>query len=197
MAQAKRPAASYADVVSAPPDRVAELIGGDLSLMPRPAGPAVGAASDLNGALYGPFRLGRGGPGGWVILVEPELRLGEDVLVPDLAGWRRERLGDDPGQSYARVVPDWICEVLSPSTHRHDRVRKMPAYATAGVAHVWLVDPVVRTVEAYRLESGRWVLLGTWSDQDVAPIPPFEAVALELAQLWTLSPPKADEPATG
>jgi len=191
MVQAKKPRASYADLASAPADKIAEIIDGDLTLMPRPAGPAVGTGSDLGILLGNPFRFGRGGPGGWLIYDEPELRLGEDVVVPDLAGWRRERLGDAPGESYRTVSPDWVCEVLSPSTQRHDRVRKMPLYARERVAHVWLVEPVVRTVEAFRLDGDRWVLLGTWGDDDVASIPPFEAVPLELALLWTASPPKA------
>ncbi len=185
MVDARSTRATYADVEAAPPDTIAELIDGELTLMPQPGGPHVGAASDLGGLLIGPFRLGRGGPGGWIIYHEPELRLGEDVLVPDLAGCRAERLGDAPGASFVRVPPDWVCEVLSPSTHRRDRVRKMPVYARAGVAFAWLVDPRERTLEAYRLDGGLWVRLGAWADDDTAAIPPFEAVPLELRWLWS------------
>lgn len=179
-----RKGATYADVLAAPEHQLAELIAGELVVQPRPAMPHVSTASDLGGLLMGPFRFGRGGPGGWVILFEPELHLGGDVLVPDFAGWRTERFPKERNVPFLSVTPDWICEVLSPSTLRHDRVVKMPIYAAAGVEHAWLVDPVGATLEAYRRSAANWLLLGTWSDQDVAPIPPFEAVPLELGLLW-------------
>lgn len=189
MAQARRPRATYADIEAAPPEMVAELLDGELHLQPRPARPHTGAASDLGTLLGNPFRFGRGGPGGWIIYDEPELRLGPDVLVPDLAGWRTERLGGDTARTLT-LAPDWVCEVLSPSPQRHARIRKLPMYARSGVEHAWLVDPLQRTVEAFRLAGAQWLLLGAWADDDVASIPPpFEAVPLELALLWGSSPP--------
>ena len=131
-----------------------------------------------------PFDRGRGGPGGWIILYEPELHLHADVVVPDLAGWRRERMPEMPVGPAFELAPDWACEVLSPSTASVDRIVKMAIYAREGVPHVWLVHPIDRTVEAYRLEAGRWMVVGTWGDDAKARIEPFDAVDLELAALW-------------
>ena len=131
-----------------------------------------------------PFQRGRGGPGGWWILDEPELHLGEDILVPDLAGWRRERMPElFKGPSHT-LPPDWVCEVLSPSTFRLDRIRKLPVYGPEGVGHVWFVDPIARTLEVFRLESGRWVVIGSHGDDDLLRAEPFEAVELDLLALW-------------
>src|SRR5690606_27523612 len=126
----------------------------------------------------------RGGPGGWILLFEPELHLEEDILVPDLAGWRRERLPVVPAEPYLTLAPDWVCEVLSPSTSKLDRAAKLPAYAREQVRHVWLVDPLTRLLEVLRLESGRWSLLGTYSDSAKVRAEPFEVFELELAVLW-------------
>ena len=126
---------------------------------------------------------GDGGPGGWW-MDEPELHLGEDVLVPDLAGWRRERMPELPAAGYFEPPPDWVCEVISPSTARTDRVGKVPVYARAGVIHLWLIDPLARTLEVCRLEQGRWVLLATHADDERVRAEPFETVELELARLW-------------
>ena len=134
--------------------------------------------------LDGPFDQGVDGPGGWVILDEPELHLGADVLVPDLAGWRRERMPEVPDTSGFELAPDWLCEVLSPSTAATDRVEKMPIYARESVRHLWLVDPIARTLEAYELASGRWTLAGTWRDDARARVAPFAEVEIELAALW-------------
>src|SRR6187402_351383 len=136
---APRPA-TYADLVAAPEHLVAELIDGVLYTQPRPRGRHAQAASVLGMDLGSPFHRGRGGPGGWIILYEPELHLAEHVLVPDLAGWRRERLPEVPDAAYFELAPDWVCEVLSPGTALFDRRRKVPVYAQARVEHVWLVD---------------------------------------------------------
>src|SRR5579862_5726601 len=156
--------ATYEDLLAVPETLVAEIINGVLVTQPRPASRHARAASSLGGELYGPFDRGKGGPGGWILLDEPELHLHGDVLVPDLAGWRRERMPELPDAAAFDLAPDWICEVLSHSTAASDRAEKMPVYARERVGHIWLVDPIARTLEACRLENERWVLLGTWRD---------------------------------
>ena len=176
--------ATYEDLLAAPEHLVAEIIQGALITHPRPASLHARAASRLGAELDGPFDRGKGGPGGWILLDEPELHLHGDVLVPDLAGWRRTRMPELPDASAFELSPDWVCEVLSPSTAATDRAEKLPIYAREHVGHVWLVDPVARTLEACRLENGRWVLLGTWRDDAKLHVEPFEAFELELAGLW-------------
>ena len=144
--------------------------------------------SDGAGALGKPFDDGVGGPGGWWILTEPELHFGEQVVVPDLAGWRRERLPAMPEEAFFSLAPDWVCEVLSPSTGRIDRGRKLRIYAEAGVAHAWLVNPLERTLEVLRLREGAWTIVAVCSDSDAVRIEPFEAIELELGRLW-VDPP--------
>ena len=185
--RARRPA-SYEDVLNAPDHLVAEILDGDLYTTPRPAPRHADASSGLVGALRGPFDRGRGGPGGWRILVEPELHLGPDVLVPDLAGWRRERLPALPDEAYISTAPDWICEVVSPSTAAIDRVKKLAIYARERVAHAWLVDPIARTLEVLRLDRARWTIMATGSDLDTVTAEPFDAVPLELSLLWDTTP---------
>jgi Uma2 family endonuclease len=163
---------------------VAEILDGTLVTSPRPAIPHARAASRLGMDLGGPFDRGRGGPGGWVILFEPELHLRDDVIVPDFAGWRRTRMPEMPTGAAFELASDWVCEVLSPSTASVDRIVKMSIYAREGVGHVWLLHPIDRTLEAYRLEGGRWVVVGTWGGDAKARIEPFDAVELELAALW-------------
>jgi len=176
--------ATHDDLLGVPVHQVAEIVDGDLHVSPRPASLHARAASGLNRALGPPFDDGRGGPGGWWILFEPELHLGEDVLVPDLAGWRRERMPAFPDTAAFTLAPDWVCEVLSPATERLDRARKMPAYAREGVGHLWLVNPTARTLEAYRLGEGRWTLLATFEGSATFRAEPFAAVELELGRLW-------------
>jgi Uma2 family endonuclease len=174
---------------NAPETMVAEIIDGELSLMPRPRLEHARSAGRLGADLDGPFDRGRGGPGGWVILPEPELRLGPlpDVVVPDLAGWRRERLpeGFITG-AFAAVAPDWCCEVLSPSTEKVDRGRKLAIYYREGVGHVWLVSPTLHSVEVYRRADIGWLLLATFEGDAVVRAEPFDAVPLDLAGLWAL-----------
>ena len=143
--------ATYDDVLNAPDNKVAEILDGELFLSPRPAPRHALATSRLLSFLGDPFDQGRGGPGGWWILVEPELHFGKHVVVPDIAGWRRERMPSVPDVAWLALAPDWICEVLSPSTARIDRARKLRIYAEAGVAHAWLVDPIQRTIEVFQL----------------------------------------------
>jgi Uma2 family endonuclease len=183
--------ATYEDVLNAPENKVAEILDGELFVSPRPSPRHAVAHSRLLGALDGPFDRGAGGPGGWSILIEPELHFGEQVLVPDLAGWRRERLPTVPDEGFFSLAPDWICEVLSPSTERFDRSRKLRIYADAGVAHAWLVKPSDRTLEVLRLHEGHWTIVGIWEDGASVQAEPFEAVALELDRLWADAAPAA------
>lgn len=176
--------ATYEDLLAVPKHLVAEIIQGVLVTMPRPAPRHAWASSALGGELHGPFMRGRGGPGGWILLDEPELHLGSDVLVPDIAGWRRERMPELPEASAFELAPDWVCEVLSPSTTATDRAEKMPIYAREEVEHVWLLDPNARTLEVYGLDQGRWMVLGTWRDDAKVHAPPFGELELDLSSLW-------------
>lgn len=179
--------ATYQDVLEAPSECVAEILGGDLYLSPRPAPRHSAAGGALFYELAGPCRFGRGGPGGWVLLEEPELHLeghGRPIVL-DIAGWRRERMAEVPETPAIVLAPDWVCEVLSPRTEAMDRTLKMPIYARAGVAHLWLVDPVHRRVEAYARSHEGWQQVSTWSDEASVHIEPFAAVAIGLALLWS------------
>jgi Uma2 family endonuclease len=176
--------ATYADVLAAPERLVAELIHGVLYTHPRPASPHAVATGALSDELGPPFKRGRGGPGGWLLLFEPELHLGEEILVPDLAGWRRDRLPVAPRSAYFTLPPDWVCEVLSKSTAKIDRKEKLPIYAEHRVAHAWLVDPDLKTLEILQLEGARWSLLATHADDAKVRAPPFDAIELDLALLW-------------
>ena len=167
---------------------MAEILDGELYATPRPAPRHADASSGLGGALRGPFDRGRGGPGGWRILFEPELHLGSDVLVPDLAGWRRVRLPALPDQAFFSLAPDWICEVVSPSTAAMDRGKKLAVYARERVAHAWIVDPIARTIEALRLEGGCWTIASTWSGLTTVRAEPFDAIDVDLSLLWEDAP---------
>jgi Uma2 family endonuclease len=184
----KRLSAVYADLEAVPAYLVAEIINGELQTLPRPAPKHAKTASFLGGELHGPYHRGLGGPGGWIILDEPEIHLGPDVLVPDLAGWRVERMPELPDAAYFTLPPDWICEVLSPSTEAVDRADKMPIYAREGVRHAWLLDPLLKTLELFALSalsSGRvWTPSGVHRDDARVRAAPFDAIELELALLW-------------
>jgi Uma2 family endonuclease len=176
--------ATYEDLLRVPPPLVAEILYGQLHTHPRPAPRHAIASSALGGALFDPFGRGDGGPGGWWILDEPEIHLGRHVVVPDIAGWRRERLPALPEAAWLEVAPDWVCEVLSPTTAQTDRSIKLPLYAGQGVGHCWLVDPLLRTLEAYALREASWVLLATLKEDDSVRLPPFDAIEFSLAALW-------------
>lgn len=194
-AEKLRPA-TYADLAAVPSHQVAELIDSTLYAFPRPAPRHAYAASRLTGRLDGPFNLGEGGPGGWVTVYEPELHLGADVVVPDLAGWRAERMPDLPETAYFPLAPDWACEVLSPSTEAIDRVKKMRIYAREQVSHVWLLDPNERILEVFKLgASGRWEVIGLHEEADKVRAEPFDAIEIDLALLWKKPAPPA-APAT-
>jgi Uma2 family endonuclease len=187
---AKKPA-TYEDLVRVPEPLVAEIVDGELYASPRPAIPPALAASALGVEIGGPFQRGRGGPGGWWILDEPELHLGGDVVVPDLAGWRRDRLPTLPKEAAFELAPDWICEVLSPATARLDRARKLPAYARENFRHAWLIDPTARTVEVLALDQGSWKLVVACGDDDLVRLPPFDAIELDVLALWGETRPSA------
>jgi Uma2 family endonuclease len=176
--------ATYQDLVALPEHLVGELIDGDLYASPRPASRHAKVSSVLGMDLGGAFQRGRGGPGGWWSVDEPELHFGEDVLVPDLAGWRQERMPTIPDVLFFELAPDWICEVLSPSTAKLDLVRKLPRYARAGVAYAWVVDPIHQTLEVFHQEQGRWVLMDAFAGDDRVRAVPFDAIELELGSLW-------------
>jgi Uma2 family endonuclease len=184
MAESARRRATYEDLLQAPPNTVAELMNGELSVQPRPATPHAAAASALGEELGPPFKRGRGGPGGWILLDEPEIHLGADVLVPDLAGWRRERMPALPNEPFLVMAPDWACEVLSPSTEATDRAVKLPIYAREAVGHVWLVDPLVRTLEVLRIGDQKWQIAAVYRDADRVRAEPFDAIELDLSILW-------------
>lgn len=188
MSQPARRAATYRDVLEAPEHLVAELIDGELYTSPRPAPPHATASSVLGMDIGGPFHRGRGGPGGWIIIDEPELHLGANVLVPDVGGWRRERMPEQPRTAYDELQPDWACEVLSPSTARLDRVRKVPIYARARVPYVWLVTPTEQTLEVLQLDGESYRLIATHGGDELVRAEPFSAVELELAALWAGNP---------
>ena len=183
-ALARRGRATYQDVLDAPAHQVAEIINGTLHTHPRPAPTHGEASSNLGFELGPPFGRGRGGPGGWRIHFEPELHLGEEILVPDLAGWRRERMPELPGTAYFTLAPDWTCEVLSPSTRRVDLQEKRPLYAREGVAYLWLVDPADRTLEAFELRGGQWVLIACAKDDEPVSVRPFDAITFSLGDRW-------------
>jgi len=177
--------ATYEDVLAAPDHVVAEVVAGTLHAHPRPAAPHARASSRLGGQLDGPFDRGKGGPGGWVILDEPELHLAEDIVVPDLAGWRRARMPRLPmDAAFFTLAPDWVCEVVSPRTQAFDRGDKMDVYAREGVAHAWLVDPLARLLEVWRLEHTKWMRVATWTGDALIRAEPFDAIELELGALW-------------
>jgi len=185
MADPAKRRATYEDVLNAPEHMVAEIIDGELELQPRPAKPHAAAATALGEELGPPFKRGRGGPGGWIILDEPELHMAGDVLVPDLAGWRRERMPvittEEP---FFTLAPDWACEVVSPSTAAKDRARKLPIYAREGVTHVWLVDPLQRTLDVLRLQDRNWVIVAVHEGVARVRAEPFDAIELDLGILW-------------
>jgi Uma2 family endonuclease len=185
MSQPAKKKAEYHDLYDLPENMIGEIIDGELIATPRPSVRHTHAASVLGGEIVPPYQLGRGGgPGGWVILSETEMMLGEHLLVPDFAGWRKERFPGVPKENWISIAPDWICEILSPSTMRVDKVRKMPIYARHEIPYLWLIDPAAKTLDVFRLLSGQWVLAGTYVGNDKARAEPFLEIEIELGNFW-------------
>jgi Uma2 family endonuclease len=193
-ASTKSRSASYEDVLRLPENVIGEIVDGDLIVSPRPASRHAMASSAIGGELAGPFHRGRGGPGGWVILFEPELHLDAQVLVPELAGWRRERMATCPDVAYFSLAPDWACEVLSPTTALIDRTRKQQIYREYGVSWLWFVDPSTRIIEVLSRSEHGWMVTDTFGGEGEARIPPFDAVVFDIGALWDINSPASQAP---
>lgn len=178
--------ALYDAYCAVPEHQRAEIIDGTLYVLPRPAPRHANASSVLGGKLNGAFQLGDGGPGGWWILDEPELQLAPlEPMAPDLAGWRTERMPTLPETAYFTLAPDWVCEILSRSTENVDRTKKLPLYAAHGVPHVWLIDPIGKTLEVHALgDDHRWRDVRVHEGDARVRADPFAAIELDLAALW-------------
>jgi len=185
MAEPAKKRASYEDLYTIPENMTGEIIEGEMIVTPRPSRRHVFTATALGARVTSPYQFGEGGgPGGWIILIEPEIGLGEDILVPDLAGWRRERLTASEDHNWISVCPDWICEVLSPGTLRTIRVKKLRIYAQHGVPHLWLIDPTGKTLEVYRFQSGSFTVAGVYAENDKVRADPFRELEIDLSALW-------------
>ena len=185
MADPAKKRAAYEDLYTIPEHMTGEIIDGELIVTPRPSRKHAFASTALGTKVVAPYQFGEGGgPGGWIILIEPEIRLSEDIIVPDLAGWRIERFPVEEPHNWISAVPDWVCEVLSPGTVRKDKIRKMPIYARHEVHHAWLIDPIEKTIEIFRLESGKWVVAGFHGENDKVRAEPFQEIEIDLTNLW-------------
>lgn len=184
--QAAKRLSLYEHLIALPEGLTGEIINGQLRTQPRPSWPHALATSRLGADLEAPFGRGRGGPGGWWIVFEPEVHfiLDREVTVPDIAGWRKNRMPSPPEGHKIQVVPDWVCEIFSPSTKSTDREEKMPLYARHGVRFAWLVDPKTHTLETYELINTKWRALGIFRDDDTVSVAPFDAIVIHLSDLW-------------
>jgi Uma2 family endonuclease len=185
MTEAAKKSVTYEDLYTIPENMTGEIINGELLVTPRPSRDHAYTTSALGLGVGPAYQFGQGGgPGGWIILDEPEISLGDNILVPDLAGWRRERFPTAEDHNWISAVADWVCEVLSPGTLRKDKVIKMPIYGQHGVPYLWLIDPLARTLDVFQLESGKWVVAGCFADDDKVRAEPFHEVEIDLAGLW-------------
>lgn len=184
--EAARKISLYEQLERLPDTLTGEILNGQLHTQPRPTGRHASAELGLGDALYGPFHRGRGGPGGWRIFIEPEVHFVRDVevVVPDLAGWRRERLPAIPEGHRFEVVPDWVCEILSPSTASKDREIKMPMCLHYGVNYFWLIDPVAQTLATYESNQSAWRETGSFKGNDKVSVAPFGAIEFPLSSIW-------------
>lgn len=176
--------ATYEDILALPDHVVGELVAGELHVSPRPASAHAASATALAEELGPPFKRSRGGPGGWMILVEPEIHLGKDIVVPDLGGWRRERMPEMPHAPFFTLAPDWVCEVMSPSTKTFDRTKKLWLYARERVSHIWFIEPLAQELEVLRLDGDTYRIVQTGVADQKIRAEPFDAIELDLAILW-------------
>ena len=176
--------ATYDDLYDIPENMIGEIIDGELHVHPRPSPKHAKVSSDLGVIIGAPYRFGRDGPGGWILLDEPEVRLGGHTMVPDIAGWRKERFPGLAETNWIEVVPDWILEVLSPSTVRLDKTKKMPIYSRHGVKHLWLINPMEKSLDVFALASGGWLLTDSFAENDKVRAEPFREAEIDLAELW-------------
>jgi Uma2 family endonuclease len=181
--------ATYADLEALPPNVVGEILFGSLETHPRPARRHTAAQSRIGGVLTPPFDFGSGGPGGWVFASEPELHLGPHVVVPDIAGWRTEKITGASDGAYFDEVPDWVCEILSPATRTNDLGPKRRIYGNYGVQFMWFVDPPTQTLEVFQLQGKDWLLLNTFVGGDSVRAQPFDAITFSLALFWPFDKP--------
>ena len=196
MAEPRPRPATYADIEALPSNVVGEIAFVALHTHPRPAPRHGRATHRIQAILGGPFDLGIAGPGGCVFIDEPELHLGEHVIVPDIAGWRSENLAALPDTAYFETPPDWACELLSPSTQRFDRKDKLAIYAAFEVGHCWCVDSIARTLEVFARQGEKWLIAATYKDDDAVCAPPFEAHTFGLDVLWSLGGTNSPEQST-
>jgi hypothetical protein len=191
--------ATYQDVLDSPEHVIAEIIGGELRLSPLLRWPAIVVHSSLVCELGRPFCRGRSDPGGWIILNKPEIHLANEIIVPDIAGWRRERMPRVPDADFFDIAPDWACELLCEPTEKMDRLEKMPLYASWRVQYAWLIHPLRRTIEAFSLRNGAWETSGVYGEADRARIDPFGAIEIAVGDLWADAalPMRVSEEATG
>lgn len=187
MSEPSKKRATYEDLYSIPENMTGEIVDGELIVHPRPSRKHIHAASALDKRIGTPYQFGEGGPGGWIIHVEPEIQLGEHTMVPDLAGWRKEKFIWEEDQNPISVTPDWICEIISPSTRQLDKMKKMPIYADHGVGYLWLMDPIAKILDTYRLKSNGWNPLARFHGDDKVRSEPFQEIEFDLGDLWPKS----------
>jgi Uma2 family endonuclease len=175
---------TYEDLCNVPDDMTGEIIDGELSLTPMPSKQQIHTGTKLANAVVAAYHFGTKGPGGWIILDEPDLAFGEDILVPELAGWKEDRFIVSWEHHWISVAPDWVCEIISPETAQRDRTQKMPIYERNGVSYVWLIDPAEKSLEIFRLESGKWGAPTLYTGNDKVRAEPFEQTEINLGDLW-------------
>ncbi len=194
MAEPARKRATYDDLYNIPENMTGEIIDGQLYATPRPSRKHVRTVYSLGYVIGRSYDFDeRGGPGGWIFLPESEIQLDGDTFVPDLAGWRKERFPAEEDHNWISVAPDWVCEILSPSSIRHDRITKIGTYAKHRIPYFWLVDPVAKILEVFKLESGRWTVAGAYAENEKVRAEPFQEIEIDLANLWLEGKPKRSE----
>lgn len=184
--------ACYEDIKDLAPELIGELLAGDLFTRRRPSNREAVFSSSLGMDIGAAFHRGRGGPGGWIVIDKPELHLGEDVVVPDIAGWRRERLPQVPDEAHFSLAPDWVCEVISPSTARRERTVNLGIYLREKVKHYWIVDVRAQTLEILRLDGEGYRLVGVLAGDAKVRAEPFDAIELDLGELWPTGAESSD-----